>query len=296
LGYSALALVDQLLAAKWKISGTTRDPQKADILRARGIEIYDFALGRPVAGFAKIIDNVSHVLVSIPPDGSTDPVMAHHRDHLAVPNLRWFGYLSTTGVYGDHQGNWVDELTECRPIHERSRVRLEVEQKWLEQMIVRELPVHIFRLSGIYGPGRSALDQVRTGKARRVDKPGHVFNRIHVHDLAQIVRASMNQPRMGAVYNLADDEPAPGHEVVSYACQLLNVDPPGLVGLEWADLSPMARSFYDECKRVMNRKIKQDLGISLLYPGYRDGLSAQFAEEWARQRQHQRTEEAAISS
>ena len=292
LGYSALALVDILLADGWKISGTTRDDRKtkADTLRAKGIDVYEFDLGKPIPALPKIMEDVSHILISIPPDGGTDPVLAHHRDHLRHINPRWVGYLSTTGVYGDHHGDWVDELAACRPVHDRSQARLDVEKKWLEQMAQRDLPVHIFRLAGIYGPGRSALDQVRADKAKRVDKPNHVFNRIHVSDLARVLYASMRQPRMGAIYNIADDEPAPGHEVVRYACELLNVDPPGLVPLEWADLSPMARSFYDECKRVMNRKIKQDLAITLLYPSYRDGLSTQFAEEWARDQHKLRLE------
>lgn len=290
MGYSARVLADLLVADGWKVSGTTRDASKRTLLQERGITAYDFTLGKPLPAMAKIMNDVTHMLVSIPPDGGTDPVLAHHKDDFGFTRLNWLGYLSTTGVYGDHQGNWVDELTECRPIHDRSRARLEVERKWLELARLRDIPVHIFRLAGIYGPGRSALDQVRSGKAKRIDKPGHVFNRIHVTDLARTLYASMRQPRMGAVYNVSDDEPAAGHEVVSYACQLLGVDPPGLMSLEWADLSPMARSFYDECKRVMNRKIKQDLGISLIYPGYRDGLSAQFAQEWAKNRKDERPE------
>jgi nucleoside-diphosphate-sugar epimerase len=283
LGYSAMVLIDILLADGWKISGTTRNTEKAQTLRDRGIEVYEFSLGKPVPMLSKIMADVSHILVSIPPDNGTDPVLAHHREDLAFAHLRWVGYLSTTGVYGDHQGDWVDEFAACSPVHERSQNRLDVEKKWQEQISARDLPLHIFRLAGIYGPGRSALDQVRNGRAKRVDKKDHVFNRIHVTDLARILYASMRQPRVGAIYNVADDEPCPSHEVVTYACELLNVDPPGMVPLAWADLTPMARSFYDECKRVMNRKVKQDLAITLLYSNYRDGLSAQFANEWSKE-------------
>jgi nucleoside-diphosphate-sugar epimerase len=216
----------------------------------------------------------------VPPDEIGDPVLdCHGAAVAAIAGLRWVGYLSTTGVYGDCGGAWVDEATEPRPAGERGRRRLQAEEGWLALHRSAHLPLHIFRLAGIYGPGRSPLDAVRAGTARRIDKPGHVFSRIHVDDLAAVLRASMARPDPGAIYNLCDDAPAAPGEVIAHAAALLGVAPPPIVEFAAATLSPMARSFYDDNKRVCNRRIKTALGVTLRYPSYREGLAAILAEE-----------------
>jgi len=203
----------------------------------------------------------------------------HGEDIAALPGLRWLGYLSTTGVYGDRGGGWVDETARLLPTGERGRRRVGAEQGWLGLWHDSGAPVHIFRLAGIYGPGRSAFDAMRAGTAKRIDKPGQVFSRIHVEDLATVLVASIAQPRLGAVYNVCDDDPAPSQAVVAHAARLLGVPPPPLVPFEAAGLSPMARSFYDDNKRVSNRLIKTELGMRLRYPDFRAGLAAILADE-----------------
>jgi nucleoside-diphosphate-sugar epimerase len=188
------------------------------------------------------------------------------------------GYLSTTGVYGDRDGGWVDESSALKPTGERGRRRLAAEAAWLELHRRARLPVHIFRLAGIYGPGRSALDAVRAGRAQRIDKPGQVFSRIHVADIVQVLRASMARPDPGAIYNLCDDDPAPPEAVIAFACELLGVPKSPLVPFAEARLSEMARSFYADNKRVSNRRIKEQLGVRLAYPSYKDGLRALLKE------------------
>ncbi|MBT6912826.1 MAG: SDR family oxidoreductase, partial [Rhodospirillaceae bacterium] len=217
----------------------------------------------------------SHVLVSIPPDATGDPVLDCHGDDIAkLEQLSWLGYLSTTGVYGDHGGGWVDETTTTAPINRRSEWRVLSEQAWLAWGRQHDVAVQIFRLAGIYGPGRNALVNLRQGKARRIVKPGHVFSRIHVEDLARVLQASMAQPNPGAIYNVCDDEPAPPQDVITYGAELLGLSPPDEVPFEQADLSPMAVSFYSDNKRVSNERITQELGIVLQYPTYRAGLEA----------------------
>ena len=193
--------------------------------------------------------------------------------------LSWLGYLSTTGVYGDRTGGWVDETARLLPTGERGRRRVAAEQGWLQLWRDRGAPVHIFRLAAIYGPGRSAFDALRAGSAKRIDKPGQVFSRIHVEDLSNVLIASMERPRPGAVYNVCDDDPAPPEAVVAHAAELLGIAPPPLVPFEAAELSPMARSFYDDNKRVANRLLKTELGVILRYPDFRAGLAAILAEE-----------------
>jgi nucleoside-diphosphate-sugar epimerase len=211
-----------------------------------------------------------------------DPVFDSHRDDIAaIPNLAWLGYLSTTGVYGDRGGERVDETSELQPTSERGTRRVAAETAWLDLCRDRDVPVHFFRLAGIYGPGRSPFDALRAGTARRIDKPGQVFSRIHVDDLATVLRASMARPRPGAVYNVCDDEPASPAEVIAHAAALLGLPPLPLVPFEAAELSPMARSFYADNKRVSNALIKQELGVRLRYPSYRDGLPAILADESA---------------
>lgn len=278
LGYSALALARLVAAAGWAVTGTCRSDEQAAALRARGFAAAPFERGRPLAAAA--LRGASHILVSVPPDALGDPVLASHgADIAALPRLAWLGYLSTTGVYGDCGGGWVDETSALRPSGERGRRRVAAEAGWLELWRRRRMPVHIFRLAAIYGPGRSPFEALRAGTARRIDKPGQVFSRIHVEDLARVLCASMSQPRSGAVYNVCDDEPAAPEAVVAHAAALLGVPPPPLVPLANAGLSPMALSFYDDNKRVANSRIKSELGIALRFPGYRAGLAAILAAE-----------------
>jgi nucleoside-diphosphate-sugar epimerase len=276
LGYSAMALAEILLQRGWRISGTCRSPEKAALLAARGITPYIFDRQRPVSELAAQLAGVTHLLSSVPPDAQGDPVLDLHGETLRqLRHFAWTGYLSTTGVYGDRQGEWVDEESPLQPSGERGARRLAAEQAWL-----RLSPAaHLFRLAGIYGPGSSALDTVREGRARRVVKPGQVFSRIHVADIAQILAASIDRPSHGRAYNVCDDDAAPPSDVVLYACELLGVTPPPLVDYAVAEMSPMARSFYDDNKRVHNDRIKQELGVELIYPNYRLGLSAIRAQE-----------------
>jgi len=277
LGYSARALARLVAAEGWVVSGTCRTDEKAAELRSRGFAVEPFDRDRPLPAGA--INGVTRVLVSVPPDASGDPVLdTHGGDISALSRLAWLGYLSTTGVYGDRGGGWVDETAAFQPSGERGRRRVKAEQGWLELWRDRGLPVHVFRLAAIYGPGRSPFDALRAGTARRVDKPGQVFSRIHVDDLAQVLAASMRKPRPGAIYNVCDDDPAAPEAVVAHAAALLGVPAPPLVPLAEAGLSAMALSFYDDNKRVRNGLIKRELGVALRYPDYRAGLAAILAE------------------
>jgi nucleoside-diphosphate-sugar epimerase len=281
LGYSALALAQRLAASGWTVTGTCRSADKATALREAGISAVLFERDRPVDPTA--LHGVTHLLCSISPDTAGDPVLARHAEDIATMHgLSWLGYLSTTGVYGDRDGGWVDETEQLRPTGERGRRRVAAEAAWLDLWHSRGVPVHIFRLAGIYGPRRSAFDALRAGTAKRIDKPGQVFSRIHVEDLARVLIASIERPRPGAVYNVCDDDPAPPEAVVAHAAGLLGVPPPPLVPLEAAGLSPMARSFYDDNKRVSNQLIKTELGVRLCYPDFRAGLVAILAQEACR--------------
>jgi len=268
-GYSAQALVPAVLAQGGRVIGTTRDPAKAATFRAAGVQplLWPGDLGAALT-------QATHILCSAAPDQGGDPFLAVARDRLAASRAGWVGYLSTTGVYGDHQGAWVDEDTALNPGSARAEQRVLAEQQWQ----ATGLPVHIFRLAGIYGPGRGPFEKVRDGSARRILKPGQVFSRIHVADIAQVLHASMERPDPGAVYNVCDDDPAPPEDVLSFAARLLGLpDPPG-VPYDQAEMTPMARSFYAESKRVRNARIKADLGVVLRYPTYREGLRALLAE------------------
>lgn len=272
LGFSGRVIARAALARGWQVAGTTRG---GDALALPGVEVFAFdresSLAGPLPDAA--LAGTTHLVSAVPPDDSGDPVLAATGAALAsLPGLRWAGYLSTTGVYGDHGGGWVDEDTPIAPGLARSRRRVEAEEAWRAS----GLPVHIFRLAGIYGPGRSAIDSVRAGTARRVVKPGQVFSRIHVEDIAAAVLASADQPRPGRIYNLCDDDAAPPQEVIAYACALLGVAPPPEIPWEEAQatLSPMALSFFADNKRVRNDRMKTDLGVQLRYPTYREGLAA----------------------
>ena len=276
LGFSARALADRLLAQGWRVTGTCRTEGKAEALEAAGIEPVLFDASAPIDHFADRLTSETHVLVSIPPGQDGDPVLRLHGEDLmrkasAIP---WVGYLSTTGVYGDRQGDWVDETSALTPSTDRGRLRLRAERQWNRASAHRGLMVHIFRLAGIYGPGRNQLARVKAGDARRIDKPGQVFSRIHVDDIAQVLLASIGRPNRGRAYNVCDDLAAPPQDVLSHAAELLGVAEPPLVPFEEAGLTGMAASFYAESKRVRNDRIKQELGVELTYPTYREGLTA----------------------
>ena len=273
-GYSARALAPLLRG--WRVIGTTRSPEKARALEAEGVEARLF----PRGDIAPDIAEATHLLTSIAPDEEGDPVLRAHRAAIeaAVPRLAWAGYLSTTGVYGDHGGGWVDEDTPPAPSTARGEARVRAEAEW---RAVPGLPLHVFRLAGIYGPSRGPFAKLRAGTARRVVKPGQVFSRIHVDDIALVLRASIDRPRPGAVYNVCDDDPAPPEDVIAHAARLLGLPPPPAVAFADAELSPMARSFYAESKRVSNRRIKEELGVALRHPDYRSGLAATLRAEGA---------------
>ncbi len=266
-GYCALALARRLRPQGWDIAGTCRDPGKAAKLAAEGFTVEPPGAPIDLAG-------ATHLLASAPPEAVGDPVLAAHGAAIAAAGFAWIGYLSTTGVYGDRQGGWVDETSALEPTGERGRRRVAAEAAWLGL----DPPAHLFRLAGIYGPGRSALDTVRSGRAQRVIKPGQVFSRIHVEDVASVLEASIRQPSPGRAYNVADDDPAPPADVIAYAAELLGLEPPPAVPFETAELSEMARSFYADNKRVSNRRIKAELGVRLAYPDYRTGLGAILAD------------------
>ena len=275
LGYSARALVARLQATGWQVAGTTRSAEKAAVLADQGIAAFVFDRDRPLANPRQALAGTTHILSSVPPDDRGDPVVDHHESDLRTcAGLQWAGYLSTTGVYGDRGGGWVDEDSALEPTGERGRRRVVAERAWLRLHEDAGLPVHLFRLAGIYGPGRNALENVRAGKAQRIDKPGQVFSRIHVADIAKVLEASIARPNPGRVYNLCDDNPAPPEEVIAFACTLLGVVPPPLVPFAQAELSPMGRSFYRDNKRVANRRIKEELGVTLEFPDYKAGLRA----------------------
>ncbi len=268
-GYSARALSKLLLPQGWRIVGTTRSRQKFGELRATEVEPVCF----PGSDLSEIISESTHLFISAGPTAEGDPVLNEVGAQIAAraDKFAWVGYLSTTGVYGDHAGGWVDETTALTPSTRRGQWRKSAEEAW---QAIPGLPLHIFRLAGIYGPGRGPFSKVRAGTARRIIKEGQVFSRIHVDDIAQVVAASIAAPNPGAVYNLCDDDPAPPQDVLSYAAELLGVPEPQAVDFETADMTPMARSFYAESKRVRNDKIKDELGVRLKYPDYRTGLRA----------------------
>lgn len=273
LGYSGARLALALRALGWQVAGTSRDGAVLQELDTHGI-----AGGQ--LEHAEIPPGTSHILSTVPPGAAGDPVILAQADKIAATGgLVWLGYLSTTGVYGDRGGDWVTENDTPNPGNERSRHRLAAEQTWLNLWSTRGVPVHIFRLAGIYGPGRNALISVRAGTAKRIVKPGHLFSRIHVDDIVQVLLASMAAPNPGAIYNVCDDEAAAPADVVSHASELLGVTPPPLEEYAPDTMSAMARSFWAENRRVANDRIKRELSIKLRYPDYRSGLKALLREE-----------------
>ncbi len=265
-GYSARALARLLVPQGWRVIGTVRSEDKAAVIASEGVE----PLIWPGADLGPALAEATHLLTSVAPGPEGDPVLNALGDQIAAHDFDWAGYLSTTGVYGDHDGDWVDEDTPLDPSTKRGRHRVDAEAGWQ----ALNLPLHIFRLAGIYGPGRGPFAKVRAGTARRIVKPGQVFSRIHVEDIAQVLAASIARPNPGRVYNLCDDDPAPPQDVIGYAAELLNLPLPPEEDFETAQMTPMARSFYAESKKVRNGRIKEELGVTLKYPTYRDGLRA----------------------
>jgi nucleoside-diphosphate-sugar epimerase len=269
-GYSAGFLTPLLRAEGWRVTGTTR----SDSARVAAAGATPLLWPGEEAALRREIAAADAILVSVGPERGVDPVLAAFATEIATARPRWLGYLSTTGVYGDQQGGWVDETTPCTPSTRRGRERLAAEQGWQALAAGRNLPLHVFRLAGIYGPGRGPFAKLRAGTARRIVKPGQIFSRIHAADIAQALLASIKTPRPGAVYNLCDDDPAPPEAVIGHAARLLGLPLPPAEDFATADMTPMARSFYAESKRVANDRIKRELGITLHYPDYRSGLDA----------------------
>lgn len=270
-GYSAQALT-RILPEGWQVTGTTRNVEKAEALRQSGVDPIIW----PGADLSAALAKATHLLISAGPSQHGDPVLAALREEIAeiAPRLDWVGYLSTTGVYGDHAGGWVDEQTPLAPSTKRGQLRVEAEAAWQKLAAETGMKLHIFRLAGIYGPGRGPFAKVRNGTAKRIIKQGQVFSRIHVEDIAQVLLASMNAPRAGAVYNLCDNDPAPPQDVIAYAAKLLDLPVPEAVAFEDADMTSMARSFYAESKMVRNDLLRSELGVQLRYPDYKTGLKA----------------------
>lgn len=275
LGYTADCIARDHASRGGGIIGTVRTIAKAEATSRTGVTVRVFSPDHRDPQIAADIADCEGLLVSIPPGPGGDPVLAAYAAIIAsAPRLRWIGYLSTIGVYGDHNGQWVDERTHASPGSGRSIERLKAERGWLDLGETAQKPVHVFRLAGIYGPGRNQLVQLAQGTARRIVKQGQVFNRIHVQDIARVISASMAHPRAGSIYNVTDNEPAPPQDVVTFAASLLGREPPPETAIEDAVLTPMGRSFYDENKRVSNSLLRRELGVELQYPTYREGLTA----------------------
>jgi nucleoside-diphosphate-sugar epimerase len=280
-GLSAETLARRLLPEGWRVVGTTRRLEKADAMRRMGIEPAIFTGEAPMAAESRrLLRSASHILVSVPPGDAGDAVIRCHGMDIGVDAaLEWLGYLSTTGVYGDRGGQWVDEESPRRPSTSRGRSRVDAEDAWLTLYKHGRLPVHLFRLAGIYGPGRNQLETLKAGTAKRIVKDGQVFSRIHVEDLAAVLEASIRNPNPGRAYNVCDDLAASPEDVLLYAAKLLGTLPPPAIPYERATLSAMAQSFYSENKRVRNDRIKRELGVRLSYPTYREGLASFISRE-----------------
>ncbi|MAU41024.1 MAG: NAD(P)-dependent oxidoreductase [Kordiimonas sp.] len=281
LGYCAMALIEELsLKGGWRFAGTCRREEQAAELKAKGIEaVIDEPMGGNIAALTDALEGTTHMLISIKPNGENDSVLRYYYDILAaLPDLDWIGYLSSTAVYGNHQGAWVDEETPPTPGLPRAKARLAAELAWQDFGTATRKAVTCFRIAGIYGPGRgrNQIDKIRSGRARRIIKPDHVTCRIHRDDIVQSLRAAISTPadQLSPIYNLCDDEPAPPQDVTAYACGLLGAPMPPSVHIDEADLSPMAASFYEETRRVSNRRLREELGVTLRYPTYKQGLEA----------------------
>ena len=276
LGYSAGAFAELMALRGWQITGTSTSEAGARRIDARGWRgiVFD-GEGAGGAALSAAIAEATHLLISIPPGAAGDPALVRHADDFAAaPRLGWIGYLSTIGVYGDANGGWVDEDTPVEATSPRTRYRIGAERQWLDLGRTAGKAAHVFRLSGIYGPGRNAVESLRAGTARRLVKPGYVSNRIHVLDIATALAAAVDRPARFDIYNITDDEPAPPQDVIAWAARHIGVSCPPEVPFEEAELTPMAASFYATCKRVRNARMKSDLGVALAYPTYREGLAA----------------------
>ncbi len=275
LGYTAGKLAADLARQGWTVSATSTTADGAARIAALGFRAYVFNGSEPTPGLAEAVAEATHAVASAPPGPTGDPVLHQFKGAIAAsPRLRFIAYLSTIGVYGDHGGAWIDETTPVAPRSERSRRRVQAEQEWGDLAQASGKRAVAFRIAGIYGPGRSALDNVLDGTARRLIKPGQVFNRIHRDDIASMVQAAITgAPQFGA-YNVCDDEPAPPQDVVAYAAMLLKRAVPPDIPYGGAQLSEMTASFYAENKRVRNERAKADLGWRPQYPTYREGLAA----------------------
>ena len=278
-GYSARHFVAAYRSAFADVAATTRSADKVPHREDAGVELLQFGAEGEDPALGARLDAADAILVSVPPGTSADPVLGRFGRRIARNGRpQTIVYLSTVGVYGDHAGAWVDEDTPPRPTSERSKVRVQAERHWLTFARDPGKRVVVLRLAGIYGPDRNALCNLHAGTARRLVKPGQVFNRIHVADIAGAIATAFAHPGPSDTWNVTDDEPAPPQDVVAFAAELMDVDPPPEQPFETADLSPMARSFYGENKRVANRRLKDELGLTLLHPTYREGLAALWAD------------------
>lgn len=269
LGYTGRVVAAHMRGLGWEVRGTTRNSEGGTLIKWPGSDI------------SATLNWASHVLVSAAPDENGDPFLAGLEADILASQPEWLGYFSTTGVYGDHAGAWVDEGTALTPATTRGHHRVKAENQWMALHQAHGLPVHIFRLAGIYGPGRGPFAKVRAGAARRIIKDNQVFSRTHVEDIAQVIAASITQPNPGQIYNVCDNDPAPPQDVIGFAAGLLGLPLPPALAFETADLTPMARSFYAESKKVSNARIKEELGVKLRYPDYKTGLNALLAQETA---------------
>ncbi len=275
-GYSAKAIANELKDECEWIAGTSRDDDKLASMKADGVQAYQFDGYQPNPEIGKALQEATHLLVSAGPDAQVDPALNCHRLDIAnASNLKWIGYLSTVGVYGDHKGEWIDEKAPCHPVSQRSTERVAAEGAWQNFAGQMGLPLSIFRLAGIYGPGRNGMVNLSKGRGRRINKKGQVFNRIHVDDIALAVSIAAKKKKDG-IFNVSDMEPAPPQDVVEFAANLMGVDVPPLQDFETMKLSPMARSFYGECKRCKNDKLLKLIGGEMRYPTYREA----FSEMW----------------
>ena len=280
LGYVATALASVLKDVGWRVAGTCRSETRRHELLAHGFEAYPFDGEERDDGIGRQVIAADHLLSTIPPEQTGDPALAFYEKQIAnAKQSCWIGYLSTTGVYGDWDGEEVNEESPVRPSSVRAHRRVAAECAWLALGRRTGHGVHVFRLAGIYGPSRNILAQVRAGTARRIEKSGHLFSRIHVSDIVSTLCASMTAPRPGAIYNVCDDEPASQSDVVAHAYTLLGMSAPQMTPFDNAvqDMSELARSFWVDNRRVSNRRLYRELGVELAYPTYREGLAALIA-------------------
>jgi nucleoside-diphosphate-sugar epimerase len=275
-GYTAQAVAKQLDMKEWRVTGSSRTETTAMANRAQGYEGLVLTSDTPVTALVEALSSVTHILISAAPTTDGDPIIGRlTKARAKLPKLSWIGYLSTVGVYGNHDGGWVDEDTRPKPSSRRGKLRLKAESDWHSFEGKHGIAVQVFRLPGIYGPGRNAFERLQAGMARRINKPGQVFNRMHVDDIAGALLAAMRgSGRDCAVFNLVDDLPAAPQDVIAFAAERMGVTPPLEVAYEAADMTDMARSFSGESKRVSNKRMKEMLDYEPMYPTYREGLAA----------------------